>query len=136
MVECVLIVGRRAAPGILLQNVAELIEDPITIPEYQSGAGADAALQCHFHNLENAESVLAKMDAGVEAAKGRASVVRDMSRVDGRPNWNAFPTCVRKSTSRLRRSAPCSRWECGSMVPMKRMRFQVPPTPSLAKPYR
>jgi superfamily II DNA or RNA helicase len=109
------------------EKVNEIREDLGSVEEV-----LDAAFQRHFHNLENAESVLAEMDAAVETAKGRASVARDMSRVDGSGELARLSSLREEldlSPESLRSTLEVA---LGLRLegPDERMRFQVPLTPS------
>lgn len=115
------------------EKVNEIREDLGSVEEV-----LDAAFQRHFHNLENAESVLAEMDAAVETAKGRASVARDMSRVDGSAELARLSSLREEldlSPETLRSTLEVA---LGMRLegPDERMRFQVPLTPVMAKPHR
>ncbi len=109
------------------QKVNEIREDLGSVEEV-----LDAAFERHFHRMEDADSVLADMDAAVDTARGRASIARDMSRADGsgelerlsrlRDELDIDPESLR-STLEVSLGRPLE-------GPDDRGRFQVPLTPA------
>jgi hypothetical protein len=111
----------------VVEKVSEIREDLGSVEEV-----LDAAFERHFHRLDDADEVLKEMDSGVTAAQGRASIPRDMSRVDGsaeleqlgrlRDELDLSPESLR-STLEVSLGMPLD-------GPDDRMRFRVPLTPA------